>query len=460
MRLRSDDPCGAKARICVDLGTAMSKATIWLGPGDVAPLPIGAAAGAEHPLLAPSAMYVDEGRIFFGPAALERAANGVASRRNPIVSFKLVLSAREIEPTLALKLNRSIDPTSSLTHRDALVLYLAYLDQLVRVAMAAPDSTVPPALADAPKRLTSPHWPSFGEATRVVARLVEESAATSQQLGAGLLGAEGVSLEAASAALIKAASAPAAGCFEGVVLESHSAASAYLSFATKKSTHVWVIDMGAGTTDLAGFERDPDLSELVEVDGTRQCCMLAGDELDNILIDLFVRSSRESKLDRQDRLWRRLRLSVTNLKRDLFSKGKSAFKHERGLVRVTHDALSRDRSFRAYRRALIKSIASSIGPLLQQAKRARASGVTVLLAGGGANLPFLADLVRAGAAQCGSKLRLDIERFGANWSLPHRHHPFAGVFPQMAIAMGGALAPVVSLPSSGTPSPQAAPAQG
>jgi hypothetical protein len=438
----------------------MSKATIWLGPGDVAPLPIGAAAGAEHPLLAPSAMYVDAGRIFFGPAALERAADGVASRRNPIVSFKLVLSAREIEPTLALKLNRSIDPTSSLTYRDALVLYLAYLDQLVRAALAAPDSTVPPVYADAPKRLTSPHWQSFGEAVRVVARLVEESAAVSRQIGARLMDREGAPIEAASLALAKASSAPATGCFEGIVLESHSAASAYLNFATKRSAYIWVIDMGAGTTDLAGFERDPEASELLEVDGTRQCCMLAGDELDNILIDLFVRRSRESKLDRQDRLWRRLRLSVKNLKGDLFSKGKSAFKHERSLVTVTRDALSRDRSFRAYRRALTKSIASSIAPLLQQAKRGGASAVTVLLAGGGANLPFLADLVRAGASQCRSRLRLDIERFGASWSLPHRHHPFAGVFPQMAIAMGGAMAPVVSLPLSGTNPQEIAAAQG
>ncbi|MEZ5959790.1 MAG: hypothetical protein R3C30_05110, partial [Hyphomonadaceae bacterium] len=130
----------------------MSKASACLGAreNDVAPLPIGQVAGADHPLLTPSAMYVDDGRIYFGPTALRRAEAGVDERRNPIVSFKMILSAREIEPTLALKLSRSVDPTSTLCHRDGIVLYLAYLDQLIRLAVAAEPGTSP-SVADAPR---------------------------------------------------------------------------------------------------------------------------------------------------------------------------------------------------------------------------------------------------------------------------------------------------------------------
>src|SRR5690606_11134655 len=132
--MRSD---AGSACVCLDLGTAMSKASVWLGAhdNDVAPLPIGLAAQADPPLLTPSAMYVDDGRIFIGPAALKRAAAGVDERRNPIVACKMILSAREIEPILALKLSRSVDPTSTLCHRDVIVLYLAYLDQLIRAAV-------------------------------------------------------------------------------------------------------------------------------------------------------------------------------------------------------------------------------------------------------------------------------------------------------------------------------------
>ncbi len=443
---------GPGPRVCLDLGTAMSKASVCLGGdgpshSDVAPLPIGAAAGAEHPLLAPSAMYVDNGRLLFGPHALRRAQTGLQAKRNPIVSFKLILSAREIEPTLALKLSRAVDPTSTLRHRDALVLYLAYADQLIRAAIAA--ESIPAPVADAPRRLTSPHWQSFSEAWRVVGKLVDEAAVVSAQLGATLLDAEGVPLDRAKQALETAEASRSTGHFEGVVFESHSAAAAYANFArSRPSPFILVIDMGAGTTDIAGFERDPDSLEptLTEIDGTRQCCTLAGDELDNILVDLFVRSGGKRRLEAEDQLWRAVNLSAKELKHELFRTGKRAFKHAQQTVTVRRQMLANDAAFKAYCRALTSAFQASLAPVLARAKRADASGIAVLLAGGGSNLPFLADLVRAAATRCKTKLKLTVERFGANWSLPHKHHPLAGMFPQLAIAMGGALAPLAAQP--------------
>lgn len=436
----------------------MSKASVWLGDecGDVAPLPLGAAAGSEHSLLTPSAMYVDDGRLFFGPAALQRAKAGVDRRRNPIVSFKLVLSAREIEPTLALKMSRSVDPTSTLNHRDGIILYLAYLDQLIRAAVAT-EPGLPPWVADAPRRLTSPNWRSVNEAGRVVAGLVDESVAVSREFGVALLAPDGVLLTRMREVLDQARATPVRGFFGGIVFESLSAASAYSNFARATDPFVLVIDMGAGTTDIAGFERDTAASPsgLVEVAGANQCCLLAGDELDNILIDLLVRSGGQADLDVEDRLWRAVKLSAKALKRDLFEKGESAFKDRKTRLRLTRDALERDASFRAYCNALTQTIAESLTPLHARAKQSRAKAITVLLAGGGSNLPFLASLVRTAAARAKIKLKVKIERFGANWALPHRHHPFAGVFPQLAIAMGGALAPVAQFEAS---APEAAPA--
>jgi molecular chaperone DnaK (HSP70) len=218
------------ARVCLDLGTAFSKACAYLGEGgvaatEIAPLPIGTSAQAEHALLTPSAMYVDDGRILFGPAALERARAGVKSKRNPIVSFKMVLSARDVEAALALKLSRSVDPTSTLRHRDALVLYLAYLDQLIRAAVAA-EPTLPPTLADAPRRLTSPDWRAPRETERVVGDLADQSAMVSARLGRSLLNPFGVTLAEAHEALHDAQTARPVGLFEGIVFEAHSAASA------------------------------------------------------------------------------------------------------------------------------------------------------------------------------------------------------------------------------------------
>src|SRR5688572_32529664 len=88
-----------RARICIDFGTALSKAAICLDPllpleVGVKPLPIGAISGGDHPLLTPSVLYVDNGRLFFGPTAFEHARRGVEDARDPLLSFKTVLGAR------------------------------------------------------------------------------------------------------------------------------------------------------------------------------------------------------------------------------------------------------------------------------------------------------------------------------------------------------------------------------
>ena len=108
-----------RARICIDFGTALSKASICLDPllpleVGVKPLPIGAISRAEHPLLTPSVLYVDQGRLYFGPAALDHARRGVDLARDPLLSFKTVLGATDPHAALAQKLRPSMDPTASL----------------------------------------------------------------------------------------------------------------------------------------------------------------------------------------------------------------------------------------------------------------------------------------------------------------------------------------------------------
>lgn len=437
---------GARVRICIDLGTALSKVCAYLGDGAdalgaVAPLPIGVVAGAEHPLMTPSALFVDDDRVLFGPAAIERARGRAGAKRSPVLSFKMVLSARAIGPAMDMKPSRSIDPTGTLRHRDLLVLYLAYLDQLIRAAIAR-EAHLPPGLADAPRRLTSPHWQAYNEAADMVGRLVEEAALVSAGLGNWLRVEEGVPL-----ALVRehlqhaAANAPIVSRqFDGVVFEGDSAAAAYAHFARQSSPLVFVLDMGAGTTDIVGFEWDGAARQLREIPGTRQCSVLAGDEVDNIVIEAFMRVSRQKSLDEGEKLWRALRLAAPALKREIFSSDKAVFEFGRKRWAVSYKTIADDDSFKAFGVALTAAVERSLRPMLLRAKALRADTINLLLAGGGANLPFMPDLMRAAAPRKGVKFT--VERFGANWSLPHMHHPLAGMAPQMAIALGGALAPV------------------
>lgn len=441
-------PPSEGARICVDLGTALTKATAFLGDSDavqseIAPLPIGAASGSEHPLLTPSAMFVDEDRIFFGPAAIERARLALKTKRNPILSFKLVLSAPDLAATLAFKLSRSIDPTGTLRQCDALVLYFAYIDQLIRAAIAN-EADLSPALANAPRRITSPLWRRDSDAVRKIGMLFSQSIAVSEKLGAQMMNADGVRLDAVREALDYAAKAPRSNLFEGIVLEAHAAVSAYATLVSVPARYVLVVDMGAGTTDIAGFELQGASHQAVmtEIHGTQQCCVLAGDELDNIVVDRFVRSRGKLRIDVEARLWRALRLSAAELKQSLFSRGKAVFKHDDQRMTLSQEAVTKDSAFKAYCNALSKTLSGSLALLAAKAKEDGAKSVTILLAGGGSHLPFLADLVKTAAASHTRGLKLEIEPFGARWALPHRHHPLGGVLPQLAIAMGGAVAAV------------------
>ena len=99
-----------KARICIDFGTALSKASICLDPEmplalGVRPLPIGAISGADQPLLTPSIMFVDGGRMHFGPRAFDGARRGISEGRDPLLSFKTVLGAKDVEAALQTKID-------------------------------------------------------------------------------------------------------------------------------------------------------------------------------------------------------------------------------------------------------------------------------------------------------------------------------------------------------------------
>jgi molecular chaperone HscA len=436
------------ARICVDFGTAMSKAALLVGAADdgsadIAPLPIGEVCGAEHPLLAPSAIFVDDNRILFGPAAIERARTSVKVKRDPILSLKLILASADIASTLNYKLKPSLDPSGSLTYRDALTLYIAYIDQLIRGAIQAEPMLSSGAMF-APRRVTSPLWRIGDDAVATISAIFSQAMAISEHLGPQLLA--GLDMRVAQMALARTTEARRSPLFEGLVLEAHAAAAAYASFVQTPARFVLVVDMGAGTTDIAGFEMADNYNggQANDIEGSQRCSSLAGDELDYILIDRFARSQGEMKPEVAGEVWRDLRLSMAALKREVFIHGKATFKQYKRKFSVSRDALLNDASFRAYCRALVATLTPSVACTAEKAKACGVGSITILLAGGGANLPFLADLVKAAGAKYARGLTLKVEPFGAKWSLPHQHHPFAGALPQLAIAMGGVMAPVLA----------------
>lgn len=426
-------------RVCLDFGTAFSKASVYV-EGQARPLALGEAGDGSEAFLTPSVMFVDNGRILFGPAAQARA-RAAAPGRDPILSFKTIFAARDLENALSLKIKPSIDPTATLRHRDALVLYLAYLDQLIRKALLA---ALPqkPELASAPRRYTTPIWRTAAEGDRVMGRLFDEAAIVSEQLGRLLMDQDGVSIAHARAALDKSAVALGLGQLEGGVFEAHAAAAAYAAFAEAPKRFILVLDMGAGTTDFAGFERiGGDGQLLSELGEARQSCGLAGDEIDDIIIQLLMQKLKTKDPASQARVWRQLRLSARDLKRDLFAEGRAVFANEKAKLRLERSELFASNRFKDYVAALTDITAASVRAVAQRARAASADEITLLLAGGGANLGFLEALGQNALKAGGAPRSSTVERFGQNWRLGgDSHEGLASMMPQLAISLGGALA--------------------
>lgn len=437
-----------RARICIDFGTALSKASICLDPMlpiemGVKPLPIGAIARAEHPLLTPSVLYVDQGRLHFGPSALEHARRGVDAQRDPLLSFKTILGATDVNTALAQKLRPSMDPTGTFKARDALVLYLAYLDQLIREAIDLAPS-VPNMVANARRRYTSPVWRPGSGVDKTFEAIFNEAASVSQRLGQLFLSHEGISIAQCKDALDRAAAQPGQGLMETGIFEPHAAAATALAFTNAPTRFVLVFDMGAGTVDMAAFEFDettepPALSEIKEA---RQCSALAGDEIDRILVELYVRK-RGGEKSREDelRLKRTAILSARDMKRELFATGKTTLKGG-GWMATTIRAqeLMEDQNFRTYLNALRQTVAASLSRVIARAEAAGAPVVDVVLAGGGARLPFMVDLVKSAGTLRPSKVQLRIGPLSpANPLYGGVDASLRDIFPQIAMSVGGAL---------------------
>jgi molecular chaperone DnaK (HSP70) len=432
-----------RARICIDFGTALSKASVCLDPDlplemGVRPLPIGAVAGAEHHLLAPSVLFVDGGRIYFGPTAFGHAQEGIANGRDALLSFKTVLGADNVAEALTQKMRPSIDPTGTLRARDALVLYIAYLDQLIREALRV-SINIPPGAVDARRRYTSPVWKPGSGVDHAFEAIFNEAAAVSAKLGRLFLSADGISIAQCKDALDKAAAQPGDGRLETGIFEPHAAAAASLAFTNSPTRFVMVFDMGAGTTDIAAFEFDErsDPPSLSEVKAARQCSALAGDEIDRVLIDMIMRKRGQTAEDA--RVLRTMRLAARELKKDLFTYGKCALKNGWFSLNIKLNELTEEPQFRAYQQALAQAVAQSLAAVHARAQAVGGATIDVVLAGGGSHLPFMPELVRAAARHVGvTDLRVGPLSPESNY-YDSIDPSLSSAFPQIAMSVGGAL---------------------
>lgn len=326
-------PPDESAMLCIDFGTAYSKASIWRA-GATIPTPLNLASGADpvrNGVLLESAAYLSDGRIFFGPAAVERFRLEDFPDRELFSSPKELLT-HDVARMDVERPSRAVDPSGRFTSRALLTLYLGYL---TAVACAV----LPEGIArNVRRRYAAPGWNNaqadvasgdMGLAARSLGALLVNAQilADSIDIAEWRSGLDVETALAMSAAVHDhRASRSRGGAFiERAVLEAVAAGSGIRDRFINKRPQVLVVDVGAGTTDIGVFKyinsRDGD-GIVAPYAGGMRAVQTAGNALDEALVALAQqKTGLVGNSDRWRRFKRRLGDTIQDAKATLCETG-------------------------------------------------------------------------------------------------------------------------------------------
>lgn len=438
--------------LCIDFGTAFSKAAAaprnaWsrFDPGSIRPLPLGGVQEAGNPFLLDSAVFIDDQQILFGRAAIARAEALAHKKRAALRSFKTVLSASDLDRTLATNAAGSVDPHRMFQMRDLVVLYLAYL--LSAIDRAASADQVLQRADGIDRRYALPAWRGVDTIAMrtAISGLFGEAEAFRRAVGDALLDADGIAIERVSELLPRAQQQPAPYDLE-LIFEAPAAA-AYTSIGLDGGgSHFIVVDMGAGTTDIAALARDDE--RLVELAEARMTLKHAGDFVDRVIANAVLDGSRIKGSAQQTELWRALMLQMRDLKEAMFATGKASMRHQGKIYTVQLKQLEKSRDFKDFLKALTAAYENSLAIAAADAVVHGRGAIQAVAVGGGASAPFIQKLIRTKPR--GGKVKVAPRPATPQWAHgPEFQGNLAPVFPQLAIAIGGALAPESMLAARG-----------
>lgn len=460
--------------LCLDFGTAKSKAfaaTSSEEEPDLLPLPIGKADedidGSVHDMSS-SIWIADNGLLFMGSEAVKRGIDyGVDDEDSPrrrLDSLKQEISQLHPESDhtqLQRGLSKEVDPTSTLTYSDAIIIYLAYLTDLATTELERVSRV---GTRYVRRRFTLPWWNK------------EQRRWAGEFLSKGLIRAQlladtfhdrwraGIPVDQIKSMLQEAAkhdeklawivlTEPPSG-----VLEALAAASARVWNDSSARNMMLVVDVGAGTTDISLFwvvlrtmrtqqraRSSKDLEPLHRawlVEPCGSAIKQAGDTLDSLLVSELIRRANlgaDVALQRRvrDGLYRK---SVRRLKERLFNTGEIrevlVSDHD---VKLTKQEFMNLEGVRRFEQTICNEIRKLLDGIDESWEQVTEHGIMLVLTGGGSSLPMIRNLAdkrwrignRAVACQLAADVPDDVaERFSSE---------FSREYPRLSVAMGGAL---------------------
>ena len=488
--LKNDGPPESEIRLCIDFGTAMSKACATLATDTaIVPLRLDLAVGENNPWLVPSSLYIGSAsgidnahRIYFGAAAERQHRSDIYSggSRMRFDNLKWMLSEQEPYSDLyGIRLPTEIDPTGRLTYGDALLLYLAWLTDHVCICLkdrqenTNGNSALFSGSARAiRRRFAIPCFESaediglHGEERAGWARTVLEDAMAYAQVVADTFQGRWLKLtvEDVLPVLHKIRRSLDIEKLKGNILAINpdireplaAGASQFAEHVeqgeeVRQRRRLLVVDAGAGTTDFALFEvvtaKGWDIGYSLVMPSVRMC-REAGNSVDRILREIIVEKCRinKSRLSDQELQYANIDLDsqLRRIKEEVFNGKRTTFNLRPGIDGeldveevVQHDDY----------KGLEKKLFELRKEIIQQAVQDKSphpgvhtkQPIDVLLTGGSSVLPVFRQLAEGRIDERGWEF--EFHPVGGEWIdyLTSQHEQdIVDQYPQLAVAIGGA----------------------
>lgn len=439
------DPQDDNAILCLDFGTAMSKACLTTG-SDEDPQVVSLGEQAKEPnkkFPVSSTLFIDhEGKIYFGYEAIRR--DEIESQRNPersrFDSPKQHISRGDFDVTLQQIVRKEINPTRfKFTNRDLIVLYLSFLTDLACSELQQKGLS-----RYVRRRFAMPCW--VDDRVQWAEREMRKMLAGAQILADTFSGRWADGLDATTArgaldTLDELDRLPEYVVDQGV-LEAVAAASGSLPLGTGSRRLYLVIDVGAGTTDYGLFvvvtpRGEDNAPKFFEVPGTFEVLRQAGDTVDEILRRYILRGAQVEQGSAEfTHVNFNLQRRIRDLKENMFRDGRIEITLSNDTVVTVNEEgfLKDDRIIR-----FSKSLEDYFSRSLRNAdpswiKGLAVHGLTVVLTGGSSSLPFVRALGRRQVSVRGVSLRCAL----APDTPPDLRPDLVGEYPQLAVSIGGA----------------------
>lgn len=251
--LKLSDPQNPEVIMCLDFGTAMSKAFAIENGSHPIELALGKRAGKGQYPVDSSLFISDDGILYFGPQAVELGTAAAAVGRKRFDSFKSRLSMGQPVDTYRAMVNQEINPHTDIpmSEGELITLYLAYLTDLATSELEAQEKS-----RYCLRRFARPCWSA--ERNEWAEPLLKKMLAQAQILADTFQNKwqNGIPLTEAKLAMdkvVKLRDLPNYLIGDGIPEPVAAAANLVLSEEDAQREMFLVIDVGAGTTDFGLF---------------------------------------------------------------------------------------------------------------------------------------------------------------------------------------------------------------